>query len=115
MELIKNIIDSPLYILLFGGGGIIIIIISIITYRKNTKHGEDNRVTINIGFDPAKLDEYNVAKDGIKQFFRKNDPSSTNKHEKYRKFNFSSNRYYISFLTTIEEKTKEGDIVEYDE
>lgn len=113
METFNQILENPLYIILFGSGGVLIIIITLISLRSK----KDNRINIiidinkekqdgvsNINSDETKNKEYNLE-------FESN--PIIDKTEEYDSLDFDTEEYYITFLKTIEEKKKAGDKFEF--
>ncbi len=104
MERFNQILENPLYIILFGSGGVLIIIITLISLRSKKDNGINISIDINkekqddvsnINSDETKNKEYNLE-------FESN--PIIDKTEEYDSLDFDTEEYYITFLKTIEEK-----------
>lgn len=113
MEIFNQILENPLYIILFGSGGVLIIIITLISLRSKKDNGINISIDINkekqddvsnINSDETKNKEYNLE-------FESN--PIIDKTEEYDSLDFDTEEYYITFLKTIEEKKKAGDKFEF--
>lgn len=113
MEIFKQILENPLYIILFGSGGVLIIIITLISLKNKKDNGINISIDINkekqddvsnINSDQTKNKEYNLE-------FKSN--PIIDKTEEYDSLDFDTEEYYITFLKTIEEKKKAGDKFEF--
>lgn len=113
METFNQILENPLYIILFGSGGVLIIIITLISLRSKKDNGINISIDINkekqddvsnINSDETKNKEYNLE-------FESN--PIIDKTEEYDSLDFDTEEYYITFLKTIEEKKKAGDKFEF--
>ncbi len=113
MERFNQILENPLYIILFGSGGVLIIIITLISLRSKKDNGINISIDINkekqddvsnINSDETKNKEYNLE-------FESN--PIIDKTEEYDSLDFDTEEYYITFLKTIEEKKKAGDKFEF--
>ena len=113
METFNQILENPLYIILFDSGGVLIIIITLISLRSKKDNGINISIDINkekqddvsnINSDETKNKEYNLE-------FESN--PIIDKTEEYDSLDFDTEEYYITFLKTIEEKKKAGDKFEF--
>lgn len=113
MEIFNQILENPLYIILFGSGGVLIIIITLISLRSKKDNGINISIDVNsekrgdvssINSNETKNKEYNLE-------FESN--PIIDKTEEYDSLNFDTEEYYITFLKTIEEKKKAGDKFEF--
>lgn len=113
MEICKQILENPLFLILFGSGGIVIIIITIISLRSKKEDrininidvsGEKPNNIGNVNFDEPQNKDYNL------EFEKK---PIIDKSEEYDSLDFNTEEYYITYLKTIEEKKKAGDKFEF--
>jgi len=110
-EIINTIITNPIYLILFGSGGTLVVIVAIIALKKG---GDRINIGINIGQDqkpPSPTSDADSQKDynlDIEDF------PEVDKLEDYQHHGYNTEKYYITFLKTVEEKKKAGDDIEYD-
>lgn len=113
MEILGQILQNPLYIILFGSGGVIIIIITLISL----KNKKENGININIDVNNEKPDNssnINLNETEHKEYNLEFESSPIiDKREVYDSLNFDTEEYYITFLKTIEEKKKAGDKIDF--
>lgn len=113
MEIFKQILENPLYIILFGSGGVLIILITLITLRNN----KDNGINISIDVNSEKQDDVSIINSDETKNKEYNLEFESNpiidKTEEYDSLDFDTEEYYITFLKTIEEKKKAGDKFEF--
>jgi len=113
MERFNQILENPLYIILFGSGGVLIIIITLISLRSK----KDNGINISIDINKEKQDDVSNINSDETQNKEYNLEFESNpiidKTEEYDSLDFDTEEYYITFLKTIEEKKKAGDKFEF--
>lgn len=113
IEILEQIINHPLYLILFGGGGIVVVLLTLKDVKRKNERKSEINIDINISNGEnktiKKLDpdtSYDFKIDGISQI----DMSM-----QYKQLDFSSDEYYEMFLKSIEEKKRGRDIVKYEE
>ncbi len=113
METFNQILENPLYIILFGSGGVLMIIITLISLRSK----KDNGINISIDINKEKQDDVSNINSNETKNKEYNLEFESNpiidKTEEYDSLDFDTEEYYITFLKTIEEKKKAGDKFEF--
>ncbi len=113
MELFKQLLENPVYVLLFGSSGVLAIIIALIAL----KNKKENGININIDVNSDKKDsnnDFNTSETKNKGYNLEFETNPiVDKKEEYDYLDFTSEEYYVTFLKTIEEKKKTGDKLEY--
>ena len=113
MELFKQLLENPLYIILFGSGGILAIIVAIIALRNKKENGISISIDIN-GDKKDSNNDLNTSEAKNEEYILEFETNPiVDKTEEYDYLDFTSEEYYVAFLKTIEEKKKAGDKVEY--
>lgn len=113
MELFNQLLENPLYVILFGSSGVLAIIIALIALKN--KKGNGVNINIDIHSDKKNGDnDYNTSETKKERYNLEFETNPiVDKQEEYEYLDFTSEEYYITFLKTIEEKKKAGDKLEY--
>lgn len=113
MELLNQLLENPLYAILFGSGGVLAIIVALIALKNKKENGININIEVNSD-NKGRDNDFNTGEtksEGYNLEFETN--PIVDKQEEYDYFDFTSEDFYITFLKTIEEKKKAGDKLEY--
>ncbi len=116
---LNELLNNPLYSILFGSGGILVILLTLFSFKnkseKEYKNKKENEIHINIGVN-GDSNTKDVNSDGEKNRdynFEFDINPIIDVQEEYDSLDFNSEDFYVTYLKTIEEKKKAGDKFEY--
>jgi hypothetical protein len=139
-NIINAIIENPMYILAFGSTGVLSVLLALLAFRNRKNNKEEkkrndtnkNEININIDLNGKEEDKNHSIKveDNKnmnthlkymdKQEEKHDSPAieldsddKTKINNEYQKYDFSSEEYYVAYLTDVVEKKRGGDSVEF--
>lgn len=115
-KMISEIIENPMFVLVFGSGGVLLgigTLVGIVVSIKRKKERNEGE-SFNLNGDNGNL--FTAGGEGNTRGYRLTieDFPIKEKGEEYQGLEFESEDFYTTFLKTVEEKKRKGDCITYE-